>query len=88
MRRTRHLVAAQIERHHYTTTAHKSVPARSNSAVVVPGSPTGGGMNTALRRDLPDAPNLRAAYGKVSTMANRRNGGGSMYYRQREGWGQ
>ncbi len=86
MRRNSKMRDARIERHHYTD--RLSQPVRSNSTAYVPGSPAGGGLNAPLRRDMPSAPNKRAAYPRVNTMANRRNGGTSMYYRQREGWGQ
>ena len=86
MRRTKHYLARNIERHHYTD--RTSVPVTSNSRERVAGMPTGDGLNTTLRRDMPTAPNKRASYPRINTMANRRNGGGSMYYRQREGYGQ
>jgi hypothetical protein len=55
MRRTKHVLAARYERHHYTTTAHTdTVALRSNSGETIPGQqsadPTG---NAATIRDYP-----------------------------------
>ncbi len=86
MRRNSKMRDARIERHHYTD--RLSEPVHSNAGTYVPGSPTGGGLNATLRRDMPSAPNKRASYPRVSTMANRKHGGPSMFYRQREGYGQ
>ncbi len=88
MRRNTRIRESFREVHHYTTTAHQSAPVRSNSGQTVSGSPTGNGANQTLRRDMPDAPDKRAAYPRMNTNTNRRLGGPSVYYRAREGYGQ
>lgn len=87
MRRNSKQRDARTERHHYTTTAHESVRAVSNSGQRVPGGPISGGTNTALRRDMPGTPDKRAAYPRMNTMTNRKHGGPSTYYRAKEGFG-
>lgn len=58
----------------------------SNSHEPMPGSPRFTPGRTPQATDM--AYSKRAVYRSANTNANRRNGGGSMYYRPTEGFGQ
>jgi hypothetical protein len=67
-----------------------TVTARSNATETVSGSPAYPSPTGCPKRsEWPlGTPDKRSGYPSTNTMANRRHGGGSMYYRMREGYGQ
>lgn len=83
MRSTRGLTRAMraASAPHYTSAARVTAPRRSTERARY-------GVMPSIVAGVTATDTTRVARPKLNTMANRRNGGGSMYYVPREGWGQ